>query len=67
MPLTYSNYKIWKVPTGGTFDLKNRPTTGYYLRSVTNGVIERRSVLIDPAAAGAAFPAGVASCHRLVA
>jgi cyanophycinase len=38
-PLTYSNYKIWKVLTGGTFDLKNRPTTGFYLRSVTNGVI----------------------------
>jgi cyanophycinase len=38
-PLTFSNYKIWKVPTGGTFDLRNRPTTGYYLRSVTNGVI----------------------------
>jgi cyanophycinase len=38
-PLTYSNYKIWKVGTGGTFDLRNRPTTGYYLRSVNNGVI----------------------------
>lgn len=38
-PLTFSNYKIWKVPAGGTFDLRNRPTTGYYLRSVTNGVI----------------------------
>ncbi|HEV8582829.1 MAG TPA: peptidase S51 [Thermoanaerobaculia bacterium] len=39
VPLTYSNYKIWKVPAGGTFDLRNRPSTGYYLRSVTNGVI----------------------------
>jgi cyanophycinase-like exopeptidase len=38
-PLTYSNYKIWKVLPGGTFDLRNRPTLGYYLRSVTNGVI----------------------------
>jgi cyanophycinase len=38
-PLTYSNFKIWKVPAGGTFNLQNRPTTGYYLRSVTNGVI----------------------------
>jgi cyanophycinase len=38
-PLTYSNYKIWKVGAGGTFDLRNRPTTGYYLRSVNNGVI----------------------------
>jgi cyanophycinase-like exopeptidase len=38
-PLTFSNFKIWKIPAGGTFDLRNRPTTGYYLRSVTNGVI----------------------------
>jgi cyanophycinase-like exopeptidase len=38
-PLTYSNFKIWKVLSGGTFNLQNRPTTGYYLRSVTNGVI----------------------------
>jgi len=38
-PLTFSNFKIWKVPAGGTFNLQNRPTTGYYLRSVTNGVI----------------------------
>jgi cyanophycinase-like exopeptidase len=38
-PLTFSNYKIWKVPAGGTFDLRNRPTTGFYLRSVTNGVL----------------------------
>jgi cyanophycinase len=38
-PLTYSNFKIWKVPSGGTFNLQSRPTTGFYLRSVTNGVI----------------------------
>jgi cyanophycinase-like exopeptidase len=36
-PLTYSNFKIWKVLPGGTFDLANRPTTGFYLVSVTNG------------------------------
>ncbi|HVF51287.1 MAG TPA: hypothetical protein VNA19_14440 [Pyrinomonadaceae bacterium] len=36
-PLTFSNYKIWKVAAGGTFDLRNRPTTGFYLISVTNG------------------------------
>lgn len=41
VPLTYSNYKIWKVNSGGTFDLRNRPTTGYYLRSVNNGVIDQ--------------------------
>lgn len=40
-PLTYSNYKIWKVPAGGTFDLRNRPSTGYYLVSVNNGVLDR--------------------------
>jgi cyanophycinase-like exopeptidase len=39
-PLTYSNYKIWKVYAGGTFNLGNRPSTGYYLRSVTNGVLD---------------------------
>lgn len=41
VPLTYSNYKIWKVNSGGTFNLQNRPTTGYYLRSVNNGVIDQ--------------------------
>lgn len=35
--LTFSNFKIWKVNTGETFNLKDRPTTGYYLRSVRNG------------------------------
>jgi cyanophycinase len=39
-PLTYSNYKIWRVEVGETFDLHNRPTIGYYLRSVVNGVIQ---------------------------
>lgn len=39
-PLTYSNFKIWKVTSGGTFDLRSRPTTGYYVRSVTSGVID---------------------------
>lgn len=38
-PLTYSNFKIWKVPSGQTFNLKVRPTTGYYEISVTNGVL----------------------------
>ncbi len=38
-PLTYSNYKIWKVAAGGTFNLSNRPTAGFYTRSVTNGVM----------------------------
>jgi cyanophycinase-like exopeptidase len=38
-PLTYSNYKIWKVPAGGTFNLANRPATGFYLVSVTAGAL----------------------------
>ncbi|RKE23644.1 hypothetical protein [Streptomyces sp. TLI_171] len=36
-PLTYSNFKIWHLTAGQTFDFKNRPTCGYYTRSVTNG------------------------------
>ena len=38
-PLTYSNFKIWKVPAGGTFNLASRPTTGFYLISVTGGTL----------------------------
>jgi cyanophycinase-like exopeptidase len=38
-PLTYSGYKLWKVFPGGTFDLRNRPSTGFYTISVTNGVL----------------------------
>ncbi|MFJ9342269.1 pre-peptidase C-terminal domain-containing protein [Streptomyces sp. NPDC101733] len=38
-PLTFSNYKIWHLGPGQTYDFKNRPTCGYYLRSVTAGVI----------------------------
>ncbi len=37
--LSFSNFKIWKVLSGGTFDLRLRPTTGFYTRSVTNGVL----------------------------
>nr|MDZ8072554.1 Type 1 glutamine amidotransferase-like domain-containing protein [Nostoc sp. DedQUE01] len=39
-PLTFSNYKIWRVPRGDTFNLRNRPTSGYYLRSVKRGRID---------------------------
>ena len=38
-PLTYSNFKIWKVPAGGTFNLASRPTNGFYLISVTAGAL----------------------------
>jgi cyanophycinase len=36
-PLTYHDYKIWRVPSGDTFDLKNPPSRGYYFRSVKRG------------------------------
>ncbi len=39
-PLTFSHYKIWKIRRGDTFNLKNRPTSGYYLRSVKKGRID---------------------------
>ncbi|MFF7300548.1 hypothetical protein [Streptomyces sp. NPDC008265] len=39
-PLTYSDYKIWRLTAGQTFDFNNRPTCGYYLKSVTNGVTD---------------------------
>lgn len=37
-PLTYSNFKIWKLTSGQSYHFANRPTCGYYLKSVTNGV-----------------------------
>lgn len=41
-PLTFSNFKIWKVTSGGTFDLRNRPAGGWnYLVSVTNGQLSQ--------------------------
>jgi cyanophycinase len=36
-PLTYYDYKIWRVPRGDTFNLRDLPTRGYYLRSVKRG------------------------------
>ncbi|RSS83686.1 hypothetical protein EF918_02915 [Streptomyces sp. WAC06614] len=37
-PLTYTDFKIWKLIPGTTFDFAHRPTCGYYLRGVTAGV-----------------------------
>jgi cyanophycinase len=37
--LTYSNFKLWKLTAGSTYNFSSRPATGYYLRSVTGGVI----------------------------
>ncbi|GAB1688611.1 hypothetical protein [Krasilnikovia sp. M28-CT-15] len=56
-PLSYQGFKIWKLAPGSTFDFRHRPTCGYYLRDVVDGV--PRGDLYDgaPAAScgGAAF------------
>jgi cyanophycinase-like exopeptidase len=39
LPLTYSGYKVWKMQSGATFDLKHRPRDGYRLVSVREGKI----------------------------
>ncbi|MBO1332313.1 hypothetical protein [Streptomyces sp. VRA16 Mangrove soil] len=36
-PLTYKGFKIWHLKPGATFDFAQRPTCGYYQRSVTDG------------------------------
>jgi cyanophycinase len=38
-PLTYSNYKLWKLASGATLDLKHLPTAGFYTVSVREGKI----------------------------
>ncbi len=40
-PLSFSDYRIWRVRDGETFDLKNIPTTGDYQVSVEQGRISR--------------------------
>lgn len=37
--VSYSNFKIWRLPGGASFDFANRPTSGFYTRSVSDGVI----------------------------
>jgi cyanophycinase len=39
-PLSYTDFKIWKVNNGETFSLRNYPQQGYYLRSVDRGRID---------------------------
>ncbi|MGW6653027.1 hypothetical protein ACWGA4_24855 [Streptomyces rubiginosohelvolus] len=39
--LTDDDYRIWRLRPGGTSDFKNRPTCGYYLRSVVDGIPDR--------------------------
>ncbi|HEX7155127.1 MAG TPA: peptidase S51 [Thermoanaerobaculia bacterium] len=38
-PLTYCGFRIWRVASGGSFDLVNRPTTGGYTVDVNDGVV----------------------------
>lgn len=38
-PLSFSNYRIWRLPAGSTYNFASPPTTGYYTRSVVGGVI----------------------------
>jgi cyanophycinase len=39
VPLSYTDYRIWRVAAGGQFNLWTWPTSSYYLRSVNNGVL----------------------------
>ena len=36
-PLTYTDFKLWKLQTGAAFDLKRLPTAGFYTVSVRDG------------------------------
>ena len=38
-PMSFSDYRIWKVGPGQTFDLAKRPELGAYTISVNNGVL----------------------------
>ncbi len=39
VPLTFTNFRVWKYPVGATFSLVNRPTTGFTSITVQNGVL----------------------------
>ena len=43
LPLTYTDYKVWKLPSGAAFDLRRRPKGGFYTVSVRAG-----KILSDP-------------------
>jgi cyanophycinase-like exopeptidase len=36
-PLTFSNFKVWKLAPGEAFDLRRRPKTGFHFVSVKDG------------------------------
>ncbi|HEY0158974.1 MAG TPA: peptidase S51 [Thermoanaerobaculia bacterium] len=39
LPLTYCGFKIWRAPSGLSFDLRHLPTGGFYTVDVNEGVI----------------------------
>jgi len=39
-PLTYRDFKIWRLEPGMSFNLVHRPEAGYYLRSVVMGELD---------------------------
>lgn len=38
-PVTFSNFKIWRLDAGASFDFAARPQAGFYTRSVADGLI----------------------------
>jgi hypothetical protein len=38
-PLTYCGFKVWRAPTGLSFDLANLPPGGFKVVDVSDGVI----------------------------
>jgi cyanophycinase len=38
-PLSYRDFKVWRLGPGQTFDFAHRPRSGFYLRSVSRGVL----------------------------
>jgi hypothetical protein len=40
-PLTYCGFKIWRAPSGLSFDLRHMPATGFYTVDVNEGVLSR--------------------------
>jgi cyanophycinase len=38
-PLTYTGFKLWRLPAGAAFDLKRLPTKGFYTVNVRDGKI----------------------------
>lgn len=38
-PLTFCEVKVWRVRSGEKFDLRNRPSSGYYTLSVNDGLM----------------------------